>query len=81
MRARVLELRRRSRFEFGITWSWWIRIPAYVLAAVIGRLVGGLWAAVGSVLLTEFGLQAISLYAGRKLRRPDVSDVLPPEGR
>jgi hypothetical protein len=81
MRTRILGFRRRSRFEFGIRWSWWIRIPAYVLAAVIGRLVGGWWGALGSVLLTELGLQAISLYSGQKLRRPDVSDVLPSDGR
>jgi hypothetical protein len=81
MQARALGLRRRSRFEFGIRWSWWIRIPAYVVAAVIGRLVGGWWAALASILLAEFGLQTISLYAGQKLRRPDASDVLPLDER
>ena len=81
MRARVLRLRRPSRLQFGIRWSWWIRIPAFVLAAVIGTVVRGLWGAVISAVLTEVGLQAISLYSGRKLRRPDASDSLSPDGR
>jgi len=74
---RVRQFRHRSRRQFGIQWSWWIRIPLYALAAVIGGLMRGRWGAVLCVVASELGLHAISLYSGRKLSRPKVSDLPP----
>jgi hypothetical protein len=72
--ARLHKLRYEVSRSFGIHWSWWIRVPAYLVTAIICGLIWGLWGAALGVIAVEFGSQAVSFYSGRKLRRPEAPE-------